>query len=496
MENGFSTLSPVGKRAVFKVAIELVKADNRIHRQEISALDRLREDFGLTQAELDLTHYVSLADAVEIIRGLDRATAGRVLDMLSGLMRADSDVDFDENLLLAAIQMACEDRSRDWCSVVSAVDMNFDVSARQIVYLEKKPSEEARDILNDPYENLLLSKAFGDIGLELFYLPGMIRELSGKGAGTERVSLLRKSMEYLMPAGDKRKAVDLERLLDSFDIPTFLKVFLSRSGLSPDFFPFDAFLLVKIRDSIILDDDNGPRSEADFLCIDLSSQVRERIRSFVSRFGEPAARLPYDGYFNLLYDYLSAESQILSDICLDGNFQFRLQGLGNRTVVFESSPQVRTLYLLLLRAGAAGITQDTFKAAVRWLSEADLSPYQEDGHFDTDRFMASLRRAEDAPSCLLYNTVAIYRHLSTKDDWKAGFLSYIASILQHRSSLKTYANKGFDAVEGLSNRETYHILFDREANAYKVTASASLFRVDRRDGQVPLEETRFWASLL
>ena len=53
--------TPVQKRSILKIAIELVKADNKIHSKEISVLDDLQESLGLTQEELDLIHYAPLS---------------------------------------------------------------------------------------------------------------------------------------------------------------------------------------------------------------------------------------------------------------------------------------------------------------------------------------------------------------------------------------------------------------------------------------------------
>ena len=50
-------LSATQRRAVMKLAVELVKADDRIHSKEVAVLDKLQSGLGLDQEELDLTHY-------------------------------------------------------------------------------------------------------------------------------------------------------------------------------------------------------------------------------------------------------------------------------------------------------------------------------------------------------------------------------------------------------------------------------------------------------
>ena len=47
--NSLKSLTSIQKRALLKIAIELVKADNKIHSKEVSVLNRLQEDLGLPQ---------------------------------------------------------------------------------------------------------------------------------------------------------------------------------------------------------------------------------------------------------------------------------------------------------------------------------------------------------------------------------------------------------------------------------------------------------------
>ena len=61
-----ASCSPLQKRSVLKIAIEVVKADNKIHSKEISVLDSLQDKLGLAQEELDLVHYTPLSDAVAV----------------------------------------------------------------------------------------------------------------------------------------------------------------------------------------------------------------------------------------------------------------------------------------------------------------------------------------------------------------------------------------------------------------------------------------------
>lgn len=493
----FKEFTPLEKRALFKIAIELVKADNKIHSKEISVLDKLQADLELAQEELDVIHYSPLSVAVSTIKAMKAEQVESILNLFIGIMKADSNIDFEEKLLLSAVVMACSKDSCDWASVISATDVGVELSDKQIVYLEKEFCATTHGVFDDKYDNLLISKAFGDIGLQFFYLPNVLSDL-GLHTSEEsgKFALLQKSMSYLMPAGDKFKVNNLENALETFDTGTFFRVICSRLNLEPDFFPFSSFLLIKIRDSVVLDDSNTVKNSVDFFCLDLSKEVKKRILEFVSKFDEQTYMLPYEGYYKLLYDYFSSESKINSDVVIDLSFNFCLENLDNLKVQFESAPQSKTLYLLLLKAGKKGIRQDTFIKAADFLKSVDTSKYLIGGDLNLELFKEDLLSIGSDWALLIFNTISIYQAVSTKNEQKENYLAYIHSIISHRSSLKTYVNKGFSSITGLSNPEQYFIKFDKEFNSYSIGASASLFHIVESKGQiVPLSHSLFWQFL-
>ena len=493
-----STLTPLQKRSVFKIAVDLIKADNRIHSKEISILDKLQSSLCLTQEEMDMVHYITLADAVNSLRELKSGIADELIDLFSGIMKADSDISFKENLLLTAVIMSCSKESKDWVHVMTSTATESNVSDSQIVYLEKEHCDKAHEVLDDKYDNLLISKAFADIGLQLFYLPAVLGDLGLRDGEekevTRRFGLLQKSLGYLMPSGNKSKVENVEHILDSFDTTTFFKVVMTGLNLSPDLFPFSSFLLIKVRDSIILDDQNNSKETIDFLCIDISKEVKKRILAFVSNFTEHSFMLPYEGYYKMLFDHLSSESKITSSILLDTEKHFCLENLSNTKIIFESAPQAKTLYLLLLFYQTAGISQSVINDAVNFLQTRveQLCPEE---NFNIDTVKDNLLKINEEWSRLIYNTITIYQSISTKDEQKSNYLSYICSILNHRSSLKTYINKGFTDIPGLANPEQYHIKFDKEFNIYHLPISSSLFYINEGDQRIPLTASSLWCTL-
>ena len=494
--SSLDSLTAVQKRALLKIAIELVKADNKIHSKEVSVLDSLQERLHLNQEELDLIHYIPLADAAAALRDMEADTVEEVMDVFNTIMRVDSEVDFEEKLLLTAVTMSCRRKTSAWARILSVTDLDLDIPDRQIVFLEKSECASAHKVLDNSIDNLLISKAFRDIGLHLFYLPNVLKDLGLVGGRTDnRFGLLQKSLGYLMPAGDKIKVDTLKESLGKLKTETFFKVVVTRFGLVPGDFPFEAFLLIRIRSGVVLDDENAMHSTADFFCLDISSEIRNRIHTFISEFGDDSYLLPYEGYYRILFDCFSSESKMNSEICLDKDYHFTLPSLEKRRIRFESSPQARTLYLLLLKYGQDGITQETFRRAVEYLESPEVQEFVHGDSFDMDGFEASLGHGDDPWRNVIYDTVRIYRSISSKDERSPRFPAYITSILSHRSTLKTYLNRGFDSVQELSDKQLYHVLFDKDTDAYRLGIGLSMFQIQEGGKAVPLGESRFWNAL-
>lgn len=489
-------LSDFQKRAFFKLAVELVKADNRIHSKEINVLDSLNMQLGISQEEIDLIHYMTIQEAVTVFSELPENETESILRTLQNIMLADNDIDFGENILLTSVVMSIQKNSREWCRIISTPESDVEVMPHQIIYLEKEFSLETHRILDDRYDKLLIAKALNDIGFELFYLTDVISELSSDNKGS-RFSLLAKSMDYLVPAGEKISQKDISELLQNLDTKTFCRVVMSRLRIEDEMVPFDSFLMIKIRDCFVHDESEGQRKYNDFLCIDISSEIKKRILDFVEFFNEKKNLISYEGYYKILYDYLSSESKTPSLVLVDSRYEFRLTDLENLKVNFESSPQARTLYLLTLRYGRYGIPQKTFGDAIDMLQEIDREKYTDsEGYFDTSRLLKDLMECGTDAAILICNTITIYKVISTKDCNSAQFLGYITNILVHRSSLKNYIATGFKSIDRLEHPDRYCLTYDKERKSYYIPASTSTFMAeDPYQGIIRLTDSDLWKSL-
>lgn len=478
-------LTYLNKLAVLRIAVDLVKADSRIHRDEISLLASLQEKFALSQDDLDRIHYITLQQAVSSLKELDVFTAGKVTQILEDIMCVDNEIDYEENILLTSVFMSISPATRDWCDVMSVQNIMDETSMKQVLYLESEPSREVHELFSDKYDKLMITKSFNDMGLDFFYLPDVLRGSNR----AEMVGLMKQAMRYLVPSGAIRIEHDD---IDDFSAEGFFYYLMSRYRIDVRSLRSQSFLLFKVRDSYCLDDDNNQTKGVDFFVIDMSSDVKSRIYSFISRYDNKSNRIPYEGCYKILCDYLSSASKNVSRILVDETYNFSLMDSERTRIVFESSPQTRTFYLLLLKYGSAGVGQDTFEEALRMLRDL---PDTED--FCMSDFLSRMVSMRTDASVLIYNAYVIYSVVSGKETSSRKFLGYIESIFRNRSSLKNYANKGFSELDKLADADMFSISFDASAKTYSIAAGLQSFRICCMSvSETPLDKADFWLRLL
>ena len=502
LDNIVPILNNAQKRALFKLAVDMVKADKYIHSNEVMFLNDLQQSFGIAGEELELIHYISLQQAIALLSGVDKECRKIILGVFESIVGVDNDIDERENMLLAAVKLVLGEESSSWSTIVSATGGEAECTPRQVVYLEKQYCDEAHSVLNDRYDNLLLTKALNDVGLQLFYLPAVVEELGhhwgAAGNADNKFQLLRRSMEFIVPAGDRAKLNDLSNQLKGLDVETFYKVVCSRCNIEVSSMPFNAFLMLKVQDSYLPDDDGHMNRSSDFLCIDVSTEIKRRVLHFVELLDTPVCLLSYEGYYRMLYDYLSSESAVMSDIVINEKYDFCFKQLGYEKLKFESAPQAKTLYLLLLRYGKKGVGHECFEQALSYLESEASAELMPGGVFDVVHCVGVLDAKGTQWACLLRNIMTIYESISTKDSSSASFLGYIANIIRHRSSLKSYINKAITSVQGLACKENYCVKFDPAFKYYYLPIDSSYFYMVQPlcgSALIKLEDSELWRKL-
>ena len=124
-------MSPVQKRAVFKLAVDLAKADKQIHGNEVALLSSLQGELGLGREELDMVHYMSLQEALTVLRSLGEEERNAVVRTLETMVGVDVDVDRREQVLFGSIKMVLSGESSSWVDVVSVNGSDVAILQRQ-----------------------------------------------------------------------------------------------------------------------------------------------------------------------------------------------------------------------------------------------------------------------------------------------------------------------------------------------------------------------------
>ena len=464
------------------LAVDLAKADRQIHAGEVSILNECQRELGMADDELEMIHYMSFQECISALEPLSKDRKDEIIACYEKIIEADVDVDVRERILLSAIRMALSENSRRWTRILSVSGVETDCSSNQILYLEKKKCASSREVLDDDFNNLLLTKALNEVGLQLFYIPRVKKFID--------VDLLCKSMDYILPSGPRSSVADL----DSVDAASLFGAFCSTYRLSPGTVDFDAFLMLKLQEGEMLNDEGALTRSMDFICIDVSSDLKDRVAYFVSLLDAPGNTLSYDGYYRLLYDHLMSASSVVSKIFIDEKFGFYLTDADNQKLRFESAPQAKALYLLLLRYGASGISQECFEDALALLDA--FKAESDGGQWDYMAYRNTLSATPSPASRLLLNIMTVYAMISTKNPENESFLNYIQTIIRQRSALKNYIAGGFSSVTHLLDRDTYGVQFNQATKSYCLTVDVSLISIEENGAVIPLTESGLWNSLV
>ena len=477
------TLTTMQKRAVMRLAVDLAKSDKQIHESEVALLNECQRVLCLSSDELEMIHYLSLQECLSVLEDLSTEDKEAIISLLEQIVEIDVDIDRRERILLSAVRMALSDRSSKWAGLFSVTGVEAECSPNQIIYLEKHWCRSSREVLDDDFNNLLLTKALNDVGLQLFYFPTVKKKID--------VSLLCRSMEYILPSENRAVTENMIESLDKIDSVSLFSAFCSTYRMSPGAIGYDAFLMLKLQEGEMLNDEGRLSRCIDFLCIDVSEEIKERVACFVGLLDAPVRKLSYEGYYRLLYDHLISASAVVSSVYIDKKNDFYLTDVGNQKLRFESAPQAKTLYLLLLHYGAYGVTQECFEKAISYLDQA-----KGEANWDYDTFRSRLEDEDSQEAVLIRKIMTIYERVSTKDPSNDGFLNYITTIIRQRSALKNYINKGFRSATHLSEKEDYCVKFNQGTKSYFVSTDISLFSIDEGEKQASaLIDSRLWKLL-
>lgn len=480
-------LSSIQRRALFKIAVDLVKSDSQIHCDEIAALQKIQEDFGLDMDETEMIHYLTLQESISVLSSLDDNSKRTLLQRLENLIKVDNDIDFHESLLLSGITLSlinpCD------AKIVSSQNPNIDCDQHQIIYLEHLHCDQAHAVLDDKYDYLMLSNILSNCQMQLFYLPHIL-QLLAEGDAERTTDILKKSIEYIVPSAHVNTVEHFRNSLQEMDVVKFTKLVETQANIRPEQIGMDAFLMIALQDTFVLDDDDNHQRTRDYLCINVTTSVKSKVLKLVEKMQTSSLSINYYGYYRLLFDFLNADVRLMSKIVIDRHFDFVLQDLKEQRITFKSAPQAKTFYVLLVYY-AKGITQSLWSAA-----EELCKQLSERKWIDILDLKITLTRQGDEPSVLIYNIISIYETISNRSADAARLLEYVRSIISHRSSLKNYINAAINQIEQLANKDFYLVEFDSIFDVYRLQINADWLQIQSDDEIIPIASSPLWKKLI
>ena len=483
-------LSPVQNRALFKLAVDLVKADDQIHYDEMAILHELQLRCNIASEEIELIHYITLQEAIETLSQLDAQTITEIIDTLSHIVSVDNDIDYREKLLLTAIKLCLN--KNDGFKIISTQDVTIDCDFNQMVYLEHEPCACARDFFQDAYDYMMFVNALSKINIQFFYLPKIFELLQHDTQQSSTfLQTLQRSIHYIVPSLNTSDTELLDNNLHDVDVVGFTKLVETKINIRPQQVDMDAYLMVMIHDSNVFDDDNNSHRNKDFLCINLTQNPKLRVLQFIELMLQPQHTISYHGYYRLLFDFLNSGNPITSNILVKSNYDFVLEDLGHIDLHFKSAPQAKTFYLLLLFYGKSGIQQTLFDQA-----QEECDALQDKHLLDILDLKLHLLHQHTEQSLLIYNTIIIYETISHKNVDAHRMLEYVRSILCHRSSLKNYINTTFTQINHLASKDMYQVKYDKLIDSYYLNLNISYLRLEQTPNNIPITESPFWKKLM
>ncbi|MBQ2979599.1 MAG: TerB family tellurite resistance protein [Bacteroidaceae bacterium] len=328
--------------AILRLVIDLIKADNKMHREEISWTEMLSKRYSYTADDLLQVHNVSFQEAITILQQLGSGERNEVIELLREIISIDNDIDTNERILIAAILMALHDDTSGHVQVLTADARGFEGYDRQFIYLEKKPCASCQQAVEQVYASI--SRQLRAFDIDFFFYPRVLQHI------LHMQPHLTPAINLLIPTFSH---VDKE-YLSAYTTCDFTKYVHGLMGAQAEPFRFDAFFMLKIQSN-----HRQEHPTVDFLCIEISQQPTDIFNRFIDSLAiEEDSAIPFYGCYRTLFDMISCESKQNYDLMLDGDLFYLC---GEKKIVLDiRGSERKTLFALFLLYGEEGISNNAF----------------------------------------------------------------------------------------------------------------------------------------
>lgn len=433
------------KICILKLVIDLIKVDNKIHKDEIGLIEELLSQYNYTQEELQIAHYTSLQDAISTLQQQSHAERIETINTLKKIVTIDNDIAIDERILLGCIQLALQEETRNKIQIITTDSTSFDNYDRQLMYLEQKSNTTATCIKE---HEAAIRQHLSSWGIDFFFLPQVLSVLTRPTSHTTSV------INLLFPTFTHINEEEKKHLIDFLSISEYSNYLHKLMGKEVEPFKFDNFFMLKIQSS-----HNIQQHTTDFICIDCSGSPIKSIEQLIKSLSIEliADTIPYEGCYRTLFELISERSKQEYSLLLNGD-TFCLNDAHNTPLEISGSER-KTLFSLFLLHGEEGISNNTF---------ATLS--------------------KDSP--LGREAITIYRYFANEKSYEQmerllqenqepSVITNLRDITKRNSHIG-YIKRAFIAIRSLKNPHKYYPCNIKGEYTYNITLSPSLISAKRQ----------------
>lgn len=318
------------KVALLRFVTALIRADKVIDTREIQILTGLELSYGFDRSLMAEASQLTIAQAAEHLRSLDKATREPIFDDLLQLAGADKVCNPSEALMLLTLKYPT-------ISIPNAIPQNN--LGQYVVYVESEYDDSRHQELNA--QNELLQLLLEHYGMNLLYIEQVIATMRKQEA-----PLVKKVLGYMAPELDNVQLDHAYNRLSELTSTTFCNQLLLRDLQLKE--------LRDIRPSLLVNTPGG------FLLIELKESITQHVKELLGHYSQLVSPgqaspqhsisqqsvLPYTGYYRLFMDFVLKTEPTESRIVLWPNkSEFTFPETG-RTL--RLNQQEASLYTLIL----------------------------------------------------------------------------------------------------------------------------------------------------
>jgi uncharacterized tellurite resistance protein B-like protein len=317
------------KIAIARLISELIKSDTLISHQEIAAYNKLVRNFDILDSELVEAQYLSLVDALTMIKSMSDDDQQRFIKTFYDAAHSDNRCTSKEALLILTVSNILQDKEGKY-NLFSCEMKDSQMFEKYVIYTESDYMPVINDEILLHYDTIVnLLKLWN---FEFIYIPKISQSFRDMDN-----NYLYDILRYMNPRLSTEMIEILQERLASFTTESYTCDYLTHTYNLPFFYDVQPSLLINIGTSI-LPSKIHPQQEISMLNLltirldDEENSVFHEVRRFIDQYEqyitEPEicrtskgkGRFRYYGLYKQLFDFLvrnrtdSSHQAILIDI--------------------------------------------------------------------------------------------------------------------------------------------------------------------------------------